>query len=86
MPTSILVEGYCKNVHTRKHAHTHQCTYENTCTCRYIKTIIYLNSYVKIKASALYDIEFQESDMSPGRTVVKQGKFVEYIFPAKGFF
>ena len=33
MPTSILVEGYCKNVHTRMHAHTHQCTYENTCTC-----------------------------------------------------
>ena len=33
MPTSIFVEGYCKNVHTRMHAHTHQCTYENTCTC-----------------------------------------------------
>ena len=33
MPTSILVEGYCKNVHTCIHAHTHQCTYENTCTC-----------------------------------------------------
>ena len=29
----ILVEGYCKNVHTSMHAHTHQCTYENTCTC-----------------------------------------------------
>ena len=28
MPTSILVEGYCKNVHTL----THECTYENTCT------------------------------------------------------
>ena len=26
MPTSILVEGYCKNVHTRMHAHAHQCT------------------------------------------------------------
>ena len=33
MPTSVLVEGYCKNVHTRMHAHTHKCTYENTCTC-----------------------------------------------------
>ena len=33
MPTSILVEGYCKNVHTSMHAHIHQCTYENTCTC-----------------------------------------------------
>ena len=33
MPISILVEGYCKNVHTSMHAHTHQCTYKNTCTC-----------------------------------------------------
>ena len=41
---------------------------------------------MKIKASALYDIEFQESDVSPGRTEVKQGKFVEYIFPVKGYF
>ena len=24
--------------------------------------------------------------MSPGRTEVKQEKFVEYIFPAKGYF
>ena len=108
MPTSILVEGYCKNVHTRMHAHTHQCTYENTCTCslmfilpcmhactricmhacicRYIKTIIYLHSYMKIKASALYDIEFRELDVSLGRAEVKQGKFVKYIFPAKGYF
>ena len=29
MPTSILVEGYCKNVQSRMHTHTHQCTYEN---------------------------------------------------------
>ena len=34
---------------------------------------------MKIKASALYDIEYWESDVSPGRTEVKQGKFVEYI-------
>ena len=40
---------------------------------------------MKIKASTLYDIEFQESDVSPGRTEVKQGKFVEYIFPEKGY-
>ena len=108
MPTSMLVEGYCKNVHTRMHAHTRQCTYENknayslmfilpcmhacshicmhACTCRYIKTIIYLHSYMKIKASALYDKEFRESDVSPGRTEVKQGKFVDYIFLAKGYF
>ena len=109
MPTSILVEGYCKNVHSRMHAHTHQCTYMKThvhapkcsyshacmhvcthicmhaCTCRYIKRFIYLHSYMKIKASALYDIEFQESDVSPGRTEVKQEKIVEYIFLAKGY-
>ena len=41
---------------------------------------------MKIKASALYDIEFRESDVSPGRKEVKQGIFVKYIFPAKGYF
>ena len=41
---------------------------------------------MKIKASALYDIEFRELDVSPDRTEVKQGKFVEYNFPAKGYF
>ena len=41
---------------------------------------------MKIKASPLYDIEFRESDVSPGRTEVKRGKFVEYIFPGKGYF
>ena len=41
---------------------------------------------MKIKASALYDIDFRESDVSLDRTEVKQGKFVEYIFPAKGYF
>ena len=41
---------------------------------------------MKIKASALYNIEYRESDVSPGRTEVKQGKFVEYIFSAKGYF
>ena len=78
MPTSILVEGYCKNVHTsihinvhmKTHVHApkfsyfHACMYACThicmhaCTCRYIKTFIYLHSYMKIKGSALYDIEF----------------------------
>ena len=41
---------------------------------------------MKIKASALYDIEFRELDVSPGRTEVKQEKFVKYIFPGKGYF
>ena len=33
----------------------------------------------------LSQIEFQESDVSPGKTEVKQGK-VEFISPAKGYF
>ena len=75
------------NVHTPMHACMHACTHicMHACTCRYIKTFIYLNSYMKIEASALYDIEFRESDVSPGRTEVKQEKIVEYIFPAKGY-
>ena len=75
-------------VHTPMHACMHACTHicMHACTCRYIKTIIYLHSYMKIKASTLYDIEFRELDVSPGRTEVKQGKFVLYIFPAKGYF
>ena len=77
------------NVHMKTHVHapkclfSHACICMHACTCRYIKTFIYLHSYMKIKASALYDIEFRESDVSPGRTEVKQGK---YIFPTKGYF
>ena len=51
-----------------------------------VKTFIYLHSYMKIKASALYDIEFRQSDVSPGRTEIKKGKFAKYIFKAKGYF
>ena len=74
----------CSYFHACMHACTHICIYAST--CRYIKTFIYLHSYMKIKASTLYDIEFRESDVTPGRTEVKQGKFVKYIFPAKGYF
>ena len=76
------------NIHTLMHACMHACTHicMHACTCRYIKTFIYLHSYMKIKASTLYDIEFRESDVSPGRTEVKQGNFVKYIFPGKGYF
>ena len=86
------------NVHMKTHVHAPKCSYSHACMhacthicmhacpCRYIKTFIYLHSYMKIKASALYDIEFRESDVSPGRTEVKQGKFVGYIFPTKGYF
>ena len=31
-------------------------------------------------------LEFRESDVSPGQTEVNQGKFVEFIFRAKGYF
>ena len=31
-------------------------------------------------------LEFRESDVSPGQTEVNQGKFVEFIFWAKGYF
>ena len=31
-------------------------------------------------------LEFQEEDVSPGKTEVKQGKFVEFISPAKDYF
>ena len=87
------------NVHMKTHAHAPKCSYphacimhacthicKHACTCRYIKTFIYLHSYMKIKANALYDIEFKELDVSPGRTEVKQENIVEYIFPAKGYF
>ena len=58
------------NVHMKTHVHApkfsyfhacmHACTHicMHVCTCRYIKTFIYLHSYMKIKGSALYDIEF----------------------------
>ena len=32
------------------------------------------------------ELEFQESDVSPGKTKVKQGKFVEFISLTKGYF
>ena len=86
------------NIHMKTHVHAPKCSYSHACmhacthicmhacTCRYIKTFIYIHYYMKIKASALYDIEFRKSDASPGRTEVKQGKFVKYIFLAKGYF
>ena len=32
------------------------------------------------------ELKFRESDVSPGKTEVKQGKFVDFIFSAKGYF
>ena len=34
----------------------------------------------------IYELEFRESDVSQGKMEVKQGKFVKFIFLAKGFF
>ena len=34
----------------------------------------------------LSSLEFRKSDLSPGKTEVKQGKFVEFVSPAKGHF
>ena len=35
---------------------------------------------------AFKTLEFRKSDVSPGKTEVKQGKFVKFICPAKGYF
>ena len=53
MPPSILVEGYCKNVHTRMHAHTHECTYEthvHAPKCSYTSACIHTHTYVCMHA------------------------------------
>ena len=42
-------------------------------------------SYFGLK-EFLCKLEFPESDVSPGKTEVKQGKFVKLISPAKGYF
>ena len=34
----------------------------------------------------IFNQEFRESDVLPGKTGVKQGKFVKYIFPGKVLF
>ena len=36
-------------------------------------------------SSVRYILEFRESDVSPGQTEVKQGKFVEFIFRVNGY-
>ena len=77
------------NVHMKTHVHSPKCSYFHThmyACIHIVKTFIYLQSYMKIKASALYDIELRQSDVSPGRTEIKQGKFAKYIFKAKGYF
>ena len=74
------------NFHTPMHACMHAQTYVS-CMHMQIHQNIYIFTFLhENQASALYDIEFRESDVLPGRTEVKQGKFVEYIFLAKGYF
>ena len=68
-------------MHACMHTHMYACMHMHIHQNIYIFTFLH-----EIKASALYDIEFRELDVSPGRTEVKQEKFVEYIFPAKGYF
>ena len=41
--------------------------------------------YIWTNFKNLYKLEFQESDVSPGKTDVKEGKFVEFISPVKFF-
>ena len=38
------------------------------------------------KSDVKYKLEFRESDVSPGKTEVEQGKFVKLISQAKGYF
>ena len=49
-----------------------------------LKTIFYLN-YLSDKAESLQRLEFRESDVSPGKIEVKQGK-VQFIPLAKCYF
>ena len=35
---------------------------------------------------SVYILEFRELDASPGKTEVKQGRFVKFIFHGKGLF
>ena len=69
----------CSYSHACMHAHTYVCMHAHADTSKHLYT------YMNIKASALYDIEFRESDVSPGRKEVKQGKLVKYILPTKGY-
>ena len=50
-----------------------------------VSSPICLNTY-KLEFRDTYKLEFREPDVSPGKTEVKQGKFVEFIFPVKDYF
>ena len=47
-----------------------------------LSDIIALGNYSEFH----YTLEFRESNVMPGKTEVKQGKFVKFISPAKGYF
>ena len=40
----------------------------------------------KWNESILGKLEFRESDVSPGKSEVKQGKSIEFISPVRGYF
>ena len=42
--------------------------------------------YGLINITLFYKLEFRDSDVSPGQTEVKQGKFVEFLSRTKGYF
>ena len=70
------------HVHAPKCSYTHACMHIHMFACMHMRihqSFLYLHSYmkiIKIKASAVYKIEFRELNVSPGRTEVKEGKFV----------
>ena len=70
------------HVHAPKYSYTHAYVHIHMFACMHmqihqnISIFTFLQENHSIKASALYEIEFRESDVSPGRTEVKEGKFV----------
>ena len=54
---------------------------------------VYLNTFVLVATKPIWSIHwmiqynlFRESDVSPGQTEIKQGKFVDFISPGEGLF
>ena len=47
--------------------------------------ILLTNGIMQNQKKKKKKIEFRESDVTPGKTEVKQGKFVQVISPAKGY-
>ena len=67
---SILVEGYCKNVHTRLHAHTQDCSYTHACMPAY--------TYVCMHAHANTPKHLYIYILTRNSLKSKQGHFMRY--------